>query len=108
MFRTHVHEFVTIDELIQPYADHAGFGHVSKIIYWSVDNKFILALYEIWRPETHIFQFLTGEHTITLEDVFMLLGLPIEGKAVNGKTNYVNSICMELLGANWLDDNQRG
>ena len=45
---------------------------------------------------------------MTLEDVYMLLGLPIEGKTVNGKTNYVNSICMDLLDADLLDDNSRG
>ncbi|KAI5430220.1 hypothetical protein KIW84_034700 [Lathyrus oleraceus] len=38
----------------------------------------------------------------------MLLGLSIEGKAVNHKTNYANSICMDLLDANLLDDNSRG
>jgi hypothetical protein len=38
----------------------------------------------------------------------MLLGMAIDGKAVNGKTNYVNSICMDLLDADLLDDNSRG
>jgi hypothetical protein len=94
--------------MIQPYVEIAGFGHISKILSWSVDNNFILALCERWRPETHTFWFQTGECTVTLEDVYMLLGLPIEGKAVNGKTNYANSICMELLDTNLLDDNARG
>ncbi|XP_050872642.1 protein MAIN-LIKE 2-like [Lathyrus oleraceus] len=75
---------------------------------WSIDNKFILVLCERWRPETHTFWFPTGECTVTLEDVYMLLGLRIEGKAVNGKTNYANSICMELLDTDLLDDNARG
>jgi hypothetical protein len=35
----------------------------------------------------------------------MLLGLPIEDKVVNGKTNYANSICMDLLDTDLLDDN---
>ena len=80
-----------MDVIIQPYVKLADFGHVSKIISWSVDNKFILALCERWRPETHTFWFRTGECTVTLKDVYMLLGLPIEGKAVNSKTNYANS-----------------
>lgn len=92
-----MHEFVVIHKLIKPYVDFAGFGHVSKIMYWSVDNKFILTLCERWHLETHTFLFSTGECTITLEDVYMLLGPSIEGKAVNGKTNHVNSICMKLL-----------
>ncbi|XP_050890129.1 protein MAIN-LIKE 2-like [Lathyrus oleraceus] len=107
-FRTRVHEFVPMDPMIQPYVELAGFGHISKIMSWSIDNKFILALCERWRPETHTFWFPTGECTVTLEDVYMLLGLRIEGKAVNGKTNYANSICMELLDTDLLDDNARG
>ena len=94
--------------MIQPYVELAGFGHISKILSWSVDNKFILALCERWRPETQTFWFPTGECTVTLEDVYMLLGLPIEGKVVNGKTNYANSICMDLLENDLLDDNARG
>lgn len=97
-----------MDEMIEPYVDFAGFGHVSKIQSWSVDAKFVLALQERWLPETHTFWFPIGKCTVTLEDVYMLLGLPIEGKAVNGKTNYANSICEELLGADLLDDNPRG
>ncbi|KAI5391148.1 hypothetical protein KIW84_076128 [Lathyrus oleraceus] len=107
-FRTRVHEFVPMDPMIQPYVELAGFGHISKIMSWSIDNKFILALCERWRPETHTFWFPTGECTVTLEDVYMLLGLRVEGKAVNGKTNCANSICMELLDTDLLDDNVRG
>ncbi|XP_050914517.1 protein MAIN-LIKE 2-like [Lathyrus oleraceus] len=97
-----------MDPIIQPYVELTDFGHISKILSWSIDNKFILALCERWRPETHTFWFPTGECTVTLEDVYMLLGPPIKGKAVNGKTNYANSICMELLETDLLDDNARG
>lgn len=38
----------------------------------------------------------------------MLLGLAIEGKTVNGKTNLAKSICEELLGDDLLDNNPRG
>ncbi|KAI5383497.1 hypothetical protein KIW84_070759 [Lathyrus oleraceus] len=107
-FHTRVHEYVHMDLMIQPYVKLAGFGHISKIMSWSMDNKFILALYERWRLETHIFWFPTGECTVTLEGVYMLLGLPIEGKVVNRKTNNANSICMDLLDVDLLDDNSRG
>lgn len=40
--------------------------------------------------------------------MYMLLGLPIEDKMINGKTNLANSICDELLGADLLDDNRMG
>ncbi|XP_058775861.1 serine/threonine-protein phosphatase 7 long form homolog [Vicia villosa] len=59
---------------------------------------FIFALQERWRPETHTFHLPIGECTVTLEDVYMLLGLPIDGKAVNGSVQHANSMCERVLG----------
>lgn len=60
------------------------------------------------RPETHIFHLPTGECIVTLENMYMLLGLPTKGKAVNGNTNLAKIMCEELLGANLIDDTPRG
>ena len=76
----------------------AGFANVAKIASLKVDSKLIVALLERWRPETHTFHLPTGECTITLEDVSMLFGLRIHGKAVNGPTNVTNDVYMENLG----------
>lgn len=38
----------------------------------------------------------------------MLLGLPIEDKAVNGRVNKDNTICEELMGASLCEDISRG
>ncbi|KAL8095268.1 hypothetical protein AgCh_036649 [Apium graveolens] len=46
------------------------------------DIRLITALVERWRPETNSFHFTFSEMTITLEDVYMILGLPITGRAV--------------------------
>jgi len=35
-----------------------------------------------WRPETHTFHFRWGEMAPTLEDVSLLLGLPLAGHAI--------------------------
>ena len=51
------------------------------------------------RPKTHTFHLPTGESTVTLEDVHMLMGLRVNGVAVNGRTNVDYSITQELLGA---------
>jgi hypothetical protein len=75
------------DPLIQPYIRGCGFGNLLNIVSYSVDYKFILALLERWRPETHTFHLPFGECTVTLEDVYMLLGLRIDGKAMNGRVN---------------------
>ncbi|XP_050896115.1 serine/threonine-protein phosphatase 7 long form homolog [Lathyrus oleraceus] len=107
-FRCRVHEYVPHDPLIEPYIRGCGFGNLLNIVSYSVDYKFILALLERWRPETHTFHLPIGECTVTLEDVYMLLGLRIDGKAVNGKVNHVNDICNELLGAPLLDDEPEG
>ena len=40
----------------------------------------ISALVDRWRPETHTFHLRAGEMTPTLQDVSMILGLPIEGE----------------------------
>ncbi|KAK1668101.1 hypothetical protein QYE76_056260 [Lolium multiflorum] len=42
----------------------------------------ITALVDRWRPETHTFHLRVGEMTPTLQDVFMILGLPIQGEAL--------------------------
>lgn len=63
-----------------------------------VDAKFILAILERWKLETHSFHLPTNECFITLENVYMLLDLPFIGKAIYGKTNLVESISKKLLG----------
>ncbi|KAK1604366.1 hypothetical protein QYE76_028039 [Lolium multiflorum] len=40
----------------------------------------LTALVDRWRPETHTFHLRAGEMTPTLQDVSMILGLPIQGE----------------------------
>ena len=42
----------------------------------------IIVLVDLWRPETHTFHLRTGEMTVTLQDMSMILALPIEGEPV--------------------------
>lgn len=94
--------------MIEPYLRADSFGHLLSIVSYSIDYKFILALVERWRPETHTFHLLFSECTVTLEEVYMLLGLPIKGKATNGIVNQDNAICEELLGAPLCEDTSMG
>jgi len=49
-----------------------------------MDNAALTALVDRWRPETHTFHLPSGEMSITLQDVAMLFGLLIDGRAVTG------------------------
>lgn len=49
-----------------------------------IDRSLLAALLDRWRPETHTYHLPCGEMTITLQDVSMLMGLPIAGAAVGG------------------------
>ncbi|XP_039123408.1 serine/threonine-protein phosphatase 7 long form homolog [Dioscorea cayenensis subsp. rotundata] len=77
----------------------AGFYHAAQILSFRIDAALVSALVERWRTETHTFHLTCGETTITLKDVALLLGLPINGHEVIGQTSDLRSaLCAELLG----------
>ncbi|MFQ6651982.1 hypothetical protein Gotur_024071 [Gossypium turneri] len=88
-----------------PYLELAGFGSVALI--WSSDLHFdiLSALVERWRPETHTFHLPCGECTVTLEDVALQLGLPIDGSPVTGVSAFTDpaALCYQLLGESLED-----
>ncbi|XP_057434381.1 protein MAIN-LIKE 1-like [Lotus japonicus] len=91
-----VHE---IDSRIRALIDNAGFGHAFEIGDSNIDHHLITALVERWRPETHTFHFPYGEVTITLQDVALQLGLPIDGEVVTGySSSNWKEVCSLLLG----------
>ncbi|KAG8489947.1 hypothetical protein CXB51_015976 [Gossypium anomalum] len=95
--------------LIEGYLQDAGFWHVATIGRGcKLDPKLISALIERWRPKTHTFHLPCGECTITLEDVELQLGLPVDGDAVSGSAYSADwgAVCYELLGA--IPDNING
>ena len=87
------------DERIVPYLRAVGFYGISRIRRMMVDWALISALVERWRPETHTFHTTQGEMTITLQDVEIQIGLPVDGHAVTGltKMNWID-VCQQLLG----------
>ncbi|CAN0913916.1 Protein MAIN-LIKE 2 [Linum grandiflorum] len=79
--------------------DKAGFGCLRLLPSISLDNPLISALVERWRRETNTFHFTVGEMTVTLEDVALLLGLPIDGEPVLGVTHTsCKPVCERFLG----------
>uniref|UniRef100_A0A1S4BFW3 Serine/threonine-protein phosphatase 7 long form homolog n=1 Tax=Nicotiana tabacum TaxID=4097 RepID=A0A1S4BFW3_TOBAC len=59
-----------------------GFYTIFELGWMQLDWSLITALVEQWRPETHTSHLPTGEATITLEDVQVLYGLRVYGRAV--------------------------
>jgi len=88
-----------VDPRVQTLIYNAGFDHLLKISDFDINHHLITALVERWRTETHTFHFPLGECMITLEDVALQLGLPIDGEAVTGVTSGdLISLCEEVLG----------
>ena len=51
-----------------------------------IDHGLISALVERWQRETHTFHLPNSEMVITLQDVEVILGLPIDGEVLVGLT----------------------
>ncbi|KAF7845062.1 serine/threonine-protein phosphatase 7 long form-like protein [Senna tora] len=84
---------------IVPLLERTGFYAVSRVGYIPYDHALISALVERWRPETHSFHMPMGECTITLQDVEIQLGLPVDGWPVTGSMKYDwSELCLRLLG----------
>ncbi|XP_075109018.1 serine/threonine-protein phosphatase 7 long form homolog [Nicotiana tabacum] len=59
-----------------------GFYTIFRIGRMQLDWSLITDLVERWGPETHTFHLPTGEATVMLEDVQVLYGLCVDGRAV--------------------------
>ncbi|KAA3471034.1 serine/threonine-protein phosphatase 7 long form-like protein [Gossypium australe] len=62
------------------------------LIGWGckLDLAIVSALVERWRLEMHTLHLLCGECTITLKDVQLQLGLPVDGSVVNGSVHAID------------------
>ncbi|KAG8479524.1 hypothetical protein CXB51_029161 [Gossypium anomalum] len=89
------------DARLLPYLELAGFGSGALIRTFDLRYDLISALVERWRPETHTFHLPCGECTVTLEDVALQLGVPIDGSPVTGVSAIAEpaALCYSLLGA---------
>ncbi|KAL3821144.1 hypothetical protein ACJIZ3_007049 [Penstemon smallii] len=93
----------SLDPRVQQMLLKAGFYGVYKAGRIRLDHALITALVERWRPETHTFHLPVGEATVTLQDIAVLWGLPVDGDPITGvDTNRSmdewQDICNELLG----------
>ncbi|XP_016673178.2 protein MAINTENANCE OF MERISTEMS-like [Gossypium hirsutum] len=91
---------IALDARFMPYLELAGFGSIALIRSSDLRFDLLSALVERWGPETHTFHFPCGECTVTLEDVAVQLGLPIDGSPVTGVFSFTDpaAVCYQLLG----------
>jgi predicted secreted protein len=71
------------DERYTPYIKATGLLPWIQLVSRSTPNlnaPLVTSLADRWRPEMHSFHLRTGEMTVTLQDVSLITGLPIEGK----------------------------
>jgi predicted secreted protein len=71
------------DERYTPYIQQAGLLPWIQLVSRSTPNlnaPLVSSLADRWRPETHSFHLRTGEMTVTLQDVSLITGLPIDGR----------------------------
>ncbi|KAL9691919.1 hypothetical protein QQ045_012346 [Rhodiola kirilowii] len=93
------HKVVKMDPRLTNYVANVGFLPWTQVCNVNCDPRLITALVERWRPETHTFHLNGGEATITLQDVSLLTGLPIDGEPVSGLGELEwEPVCLCLLG----------
>jgi hypothetical protein len=79
---------MVFDERYEPLLRQANLLAIIDIVHRGMpvfNATAITAMVDWWRPETHSFHLPCGEMTMTLEDVAMILGLPIRGRPITGR-----------------------
>ena len=86
---------------VLPFVVNSGLSPLCDILYDYPDTGLILGFVERWHPETNSFHLPIGEMTISLDDVWSLVHLPITGEFCSTEPlEYEDSIqiMMTLLG----------
>uniref|UniRef100_K3XQJ3 Aminotransferase-like plant mobile domain-containing protein n=1 Tax=Setaria italica TaxID=4555 RepID=K3XQJ3_SETIT len=82
--------------------ERVGFLHIAVQVVAGVppmDGLLLTAKVDRWRPKTHTFHLPFGEMTITMQDITMILGLPLEGHPVTGiiqNENWCDMVAMHI------------
>ena len=90
---------IVVDDCIVGIVKRVGLKGLYRTPCREIDHNLITAFVERWRPETHTFHLPHDETTITLQDVEVLLGIPIDGEAIVGTTDLKwADECQSMLG----------
>ena len=77
-----------VDDRVVDIVKRVGLEGLYRTPRREIDHNLITAFVERWRPETHTFHLPHGETTITLQDVEVILGIPIDGEAIVETTDF--------------------
>ncbi|XP_050257542.1 serine/threonine-protein phosphatase 7 long form homolog [Quercus robur] len=100
---------IVVDDRIVDIVKRVGLEGLYRTPGREIDHNLITAFVERWRPETHTFHLPHGETTITLQDVEVLFGIPIDGEAIVGTTDLTwKDECQSLLGIATNDTTLKG
>ena len=92
-----------VDDRVVDIVKRVGLKGLYRTPCREIDHNLIMAFIERWRLETHTFHLPHGEITITLQDVEVILGIPIDGEAIVGKTDKIWATeCRSMLGINLI------
>ena len=81
------------------YIEATGLTRLFKVLDMEVDHALITALVEWWHLEMHTFHLPHGEIGITLQDIEVMLGIPVDGLPVTGRIDLKwNKVCRDLVG----------
>ncbi|XP_028196761.1 protein MAIN-LIKE 2-like [Glycine soja] len=84
---------------IIPLLQQSGLYTAIKLCRININGGIVNAFVERWRPETHTFHLTCENATITLQDVSVLVGLPVDGNPLIGSTNIEGiNMCEQYLG----------
>ncbi|XP_075670130.1 serine/threonine-protein phosphatase 7 long form homolog [Castanea sativa] len=85
---------------IVAYITDARLDGLLRVPNIDLDHALITALVERWRSEMHSFHLPHDEMTITLQDMEVIMGVPVDGLSVVGFTYMQDwgDLCTELLG----------
>ena len=90
---------IVVDDRVLDIVKRVGLEGLYRTPCKEIDHNLITAFIERWRLETHTFHLPHGETMITLQDVEVLLGIPIDGEAIVGITDLTWATeCQSILG----------
>ena len=75
-----------VDDRVIDIIKALGLEGLLRTLGREIDHGLITALVERWRPQTYTFHMPHGVVTITLQNVEVLLGLPVDSDAITGST----------------------